>query len=156
MFELSRRYISVAALFAIGCLAACANESSVPATTISAIAAPSPNAIGVTPSVGPDFAQNLDPNSNPQPTELAVTSALGESVRPSPTPTFPPFRRSTAFVPLDDPRFVPAEGWTELSDSSFVLGLDRNDERRAYPLQMMAYHHIVNDTVGGDPTLITY
>ena len=39
---------------------------------------------------------------------------------------------------------------------SYVLGLDWNGERRAYPLDMMWYHHIVNDVIGGDPVLVTY
>jgi hypothetical protein len=29
-------------------------------------------------------------------------------------------------------------------------------ESRAYPVRMMAYHHIVNDVVGGVPIVATY
>ena len=75
---------------------------------------------------------------------------------PTPTPTFPPFSRTTGFVPLTNPRFVNAADRTDLSNDAYVLGLDWNGEQRAYPLSMMAYHHIVNDTVAGDPALVTF
>lgn len=37
-----------------------------------------------------------------------------------------------------------------------VLGVYENGEARAYPLQLIGYHHQVRDTVGGKPVMITY
>ena len=37
-----------------------------------------------------------------------------------------------------------------------VLGAVQNGDARAYPAFMMAYHHIVNDVLGGFPYLVTY
>jgi len=37
-----------------------------------------------------------------------------------------------------------------------VLGIERNGEARAYPIQFLGYHHQVLDTVGGTPVMVTY
>jgi len=37
-----------------------------------------------------------------------------------------------------------------------VVGVVRNGEARAYPVQFIGYHHQVQDTVGGEPVLITF
>lgn len=37
-----------------------------------------------------------------------------------------------------------------------VIGVEVNDEATCYPVQVIAYHHKVQDTVGGIPLLITY
>ena len=60
------------------------------------------------------------------------------------------------FVPLDDPDFVSATEVTYLDADEYVLGIVMNGEARAYPVRMAAYHHIINDSVGGDPLLVTY
>ena len=43
-----------------------------------------------------------------------------------------------------------------LKDSTMVVGVEFNGEMKAYPLQFIAYHHQVQDTVGGKPLMITY
>jgi hypothetical protein len=58
---------------------------------------------------------------------------------------------------IDRPRFVtPAEakGWLDPREPVIVLEL--NKETRAYPLQIMMFHEIVNDTVGGQPVTVTF
>lgn len=40
--------------------------------------------------------------------------------------------------------------------NKLVLGIVRHDEARAYPIQLIGYHHQVRDTVGGEPVMITY
>ncbi|MBO0929510.1 DUF3179 domain-containing (seleno)protein [Fibrella aquatilis] len=50
-------------------------------------------------------------------------------------------------VPLDQ-NTIPA--------NKLVLGVVEGTEARAYPLQLVGYHHQVRDTVGGKPILITY
>ncbi len=58
--------------------------------------------------------------------------------------------------PIDDPEFepVPEVGW--LDGDEPVLSLTVGGETRAYPLQVMTWHEIVNDTVGDVPVAVTY
>ncbi len=89
-------------------------------------------------------------------TPTAVPPPTATPFPPTPTPV-PPIPRTLEFVPLDNPVFVSAASApSRVRDESFVLGLDWNGEARAYPLDMMWWHHIVNDTIGGDPVLVTY
>lgn len=37
-----------------------------------------------------------------------------------------------------------------------VLGVNRNGESKAYPIEIIGYHHQVRDTVGGEPIMVTY
>ncbi len=37
-----------------------------------------------------------------------------------------------------------------------VVGIERNGEARAYPLQYIGYHHQVRDSIGGEPILVSY
>ena len=59
------------------------------------------------------------------------------------------------FVPLDDPLFL-AIDQSEFADDELVLGVEWAGEARAYPVRMLRYHHIINDSVDGSPFLITY
>jgi len=40
--------------------------------------------------------------------------------------------------------------------NKLVIGLTINEESRAYPVQVIGYHHQVRDTVGNTPVMITY
>ncbi len=58
---------------------------------------------------------------------------------------------------IDDPQFEPAKE----HDDSFagnepVVSINVNGDARAYPLQILTWHEIVNDVVGGKPLAITY
>ncbi len=58
---------------------------------------------------------------------------------------------------IDRPAFVapaPAARW--LTPKEPVLALEINGDVRAYPLQILMWHEIVNDTVGGKPVVVTY
>jgi len=58
---------------------------------------------------------------------------------------------------IDDPAFVPvanADEW--LGDAEPVVYLAQNGEIHAYPVQILIWHEIVNDTVGGIPVAVTY
>jgi hypothetical protein len=57
---------------------------------------------------------------------------------------------------IDKPKFVPLADVTGLSDTEPVIGLEINGDARAYPLQILIWHEIVNDTVGGTPVTVTY
>jgi hypothetical protein len=66
------------------------------------------------------------------------------------------YQRDSLFVPLDNPDFIAADEAGFLDAADLVLGLTIAGESRAYPTSMMTYHHIVNDTIGGRPILITF
>jgi hypothetical protein len=59
---------------------------------------------------------------------------------------------------IDNPKFVSVQeaGNNFLADSDLVLGLNINGDIRAYPLQILVWHEIVNDKVGGVPVAVTY
>ena len=49
-----------------------------------------------------------------------------------------------------------SEGDTFIADNELVLAFHYLGEKRVYPLQIMVWHEIANDVVGGEPVLITY
>ncbi len=57
---------------------------------------------------------------------------------------------------VDQPRFLaPAEVRT-LADQEPVIALELDGDARAYPLEVLIWHEIVNDTVAGVPVAVTY
>ncbi len=58
--------------------------------------------------------------------------------------------------PIDRPAFKPVSEITKLADTEPVIGLEINGEARAYPLQIMTWHEIVNDQFGDLPVAVTY
>ena len=60
------------------------------------------------------------------------------------------------FLPATDPRTVPASRahWLEPDDEVFGVVVDGH--ARAYPIPMIAYHHVVNDVIRGIPIAVTY
>jgi hypothetical protein len=62
----------------------------------------------------------------------------------------------TMFSPLGGSRFAPvaAADWVEGGDP--VLAVTQGGEAAAYPIRQVAYHHIVQDVVGGVPVAATY
>ena len=59
------------------------------------------------------------------------------------------------FHPVDAPKFE-AESSSKLDAKEMVLAVRYGDDARAYPISQMAYHHILNDVVGGVPIAVTY
>ncbi len=58
---------------------------------------------------------------------------------------------------IDNPKFetvAQANGW--LDDREPVQVVEIAGDARAYPQQILIWHEIVNDTVGGEPVTITY
>ena len=56
-----------------------------------------------------------------------------------------------------DPQFVSgAEAAEQMLDSERVLGVSINGDHRAYPLNQLSRHEIVNDEVGGVPVAVTW
>ena len=57
---------------------------------------------------------------------------------------------------IDRPEFVPVSEMDDLDDVEPVMGLEINGDARAYPLRVLMWHEIVNDTVGDLPVTVTY
>jgi len=58
--------------------------------------------------------------------------------------------------PIDEPRFLPVTDVDFLADNEPVLALDIDGDARAYPVQIMTWHEIVNDTLGDVPVAVSY
>jgi hypothetical protein len=57
---------------------------------------------------------------------------------------------------IDDPRFVPVAAITDMAPTAPIISLVLGTEARAYPLSVMMWHEIVNDTIGGVPVAVTF
>jgi hypothetical protein len=44
----------------------------------------------------------------------------------------------------------------QVDEAAVIVGVERNGEARAYPIRFLVYHHQVQDTLGGEPLLVTY
>lgn len=60
------------------------------------------------------------------------------------------------FRPHASIAFSPASQATYVGDTDMVLAVKNNGEAVAYPVRLMAYHHLVQDVVGGTPIVATY
>ena len=59
--------------------------------------------------------------------------------------------------PIDEPAFVaPAEADAWLGDREPVIAVSHGEAAKAYPLQILIWHEIVNDTVGDEPLTVTF
>jgi len=58
--------------------------------------------------------------------------------------------------PIDEPRFVGVEQADFLDDREPVLVVEQDGRARAYPLQILVWHEIVNDDFAGTPLAVTY
>jgi len=59
--------------------------------------------------------------------------------------------------PVDEPAFESIEdarGW--LPGTAPVIALEVEGQARAYPLAILVWHEIVNDTLGGEPVVVTF
>ena len=61
-----------------------------------------------------------------------------------------------ALPSLDEPPFVRARSVWFLQDREPVIALEIDGDARAYPLQILMWHEIANDVVGGVPVAVTY
>ncbi|MES2680591.1 MAG: DUF3179 domain-containing (seleno)protein [Bacteroidota bacterium] len=44
----------------------------------------------------------------------------------------------------------------QLPGERLVIGIEHNGEAKAYPVEFIAYHHQVRDSIGGKPVMVTY
>ena len=59
------------------------------------------------------------------------------------------------FHPVDSAKFEP-ESTSKLGTDEMILAVRYGADARAYPIRAMAYHHVLNDIVGGVPIAVTY
>ena len=131
------RILVTAAIFALAAAVGCAQGGATLATVM-----PDP----VTPTTAPSAVPTI------------VATPLGDSPAPAASQTRPRRapRPGPGFVPLDDPSFLTIGEAGYLGGEELVLGVEWAGESRAYPVRMLRYHHVINDTVGGRPLLVTY
>jgi hypothetical protein len=60
------------------------------------------------------------------------------------------------FNPLPDPAYAKAADVKFINDDDRVLSVTLGNESVAYPIRLMGYHHVVQDTVGDTPIVATY
>jgi Protein of unknown function (DUF3179) len=60
------------------------------------------------------------------------------------------------FNPLANPIYAKTSEAGFVDDSDIVMAVELNQEAAAYPIRLMAYHHLVQDVVGGTPIVATY
>lgn len=60
------------------------------------------------------------------------------------------------FNPLPHPAYAKSVAATFVKDDDRVMAVSLGGEAVAYPIRIMAYHHVVGDTVGGTPIVATY
>src|SRR5260370_34582677 len=65
----------------------------------------------------------------------------------------PQGRLPMAIVPLRDPHFVPAEKADFLKSEDRVVGVSENGFSKAYEPGVLAFHHVIQDTLGKAPII---
>jgi hypothetical protein len=60
------------------------------------------------------------------------------------------------FHPLPNADYARAAEAGFVTDGDMVMAIEINGDAVAYPVREMAYHHVVNDVVGGKPITATY
>lgn len=74
----------------------------------------------------------------------------------SSTPGAPTRKEARAYgLPLNNPDMVPAAEATHMRPDDPVYGVFYNGQTRAYPRWLLIAFHVVNDTVNGEPLLVT-
>ena len=59
--------------------------------------------------------------------------------------------------PIDDPKFTTPDLANEwLDELEPVISFENNGEAKAYPLQILMWHEVANDMVGGLPVVVTF
>jgi Protein of unknown function (DUF3179) len=60
------------------------------------------------------------------------------------------------FNPFPNADYARAAEAGFVPDTDMVMAVEINGEAVAYPVRQMAYHHVINDVVGGKPITATY
>lgn len=110
---------------------------------------PSEPAVSATQTVEPDSPAVDEPQTAGPPATPTPLVPLDEIISGGPPPDGIP--------PIDAPKFVTIESASEwLSDKEPVIAVELNGVAKAYPLQIMTWHEIVNDEFAGKPVTVTF
>jgi hypothetical protein len=60
------------------------------------------------------------------------------------------------FAPLHNATYAQAADASFVDGDDMVLAVRVGEDAVAYPVRLLAYHHIVHDVVGGVPLVVTY
>lgn len=136
-------------------LSACAQATSVPdpiqipSSTTIPTDRPPPSEASVTPSLSPD---------EPPPARAEAEFKTDFSKHSVPYSEILSGGPPKDVIPaLKDPKFVSvpeADAW--LKPLEPVILVQAGDEAKAYPIQILIWHEIANDTVGGEPLVVTF
>jgi hypothetical protein len=58
--------------------------------------------------------------------------------------------------PIETPKFLRVPDVGFLEDTEAVLAIEVDGDARAYPIQIMMWHELVNDTIGGIPITVSF
>ena len=59
------------------------------------------------------------------------------------------------FHPIAGAQFL-GQSASKLDSKEMIMAVRLGGDARAYPISQMAYHHVLNDVVGGVPIAVTY
>lgn len=99
---------------------------------------------GMAMAAGPDYWQREWPD-----TDFSRTEIDFDEIRSGGPP-------KDGIPAIDDPEFQSALEVTHLSETEPVIGVIIDGEAKAYPLQVLMWHEIVNDTLAGVPITVTF
>ena len=60
------------------------------------------------------------------------------------------------FNPIHDPSYAGVSEADFIDNTDYVIAVEMNGDAAAYPIRQLAYHHVVHDSVGGVPIVVTY
>jgi len=143
---------TVLALVVAGCSVETAEEAKLPEPSASP-----PQNMPTEPAVGEQVG-----DSPVEDVPSGLAAARGGLVEGLPEPLVPLIELRSGgpppdgIPPIDDPKFLPVADVDFLADNEPVMAVEIDGEARAYPVQILIWHEIVNDTVGGVPVAVTY
>lgn len=134
---------------AVVAVAACTGAPTPPTPTEPAAPSSPPPSAGPTATASPDLSKLRVSTLNWK-TDFSKTNIdLSEIISGGPP--------KDGIPAINEPHFesiAAARAW--LADQSPVIALELNGDARAYPLAILIWHEIVNDTVGGVPVVVTF
>lgn len=110
-----------------------------------------------TSTTGTSASRDLgDPDADPGQRILEAAGGVGPEPLVDPTQIQSGGPPPDGIPPIDDPRFLNATEVSWLAPKEPVIVVAIEGHARAYPLQIMTWHEIVNDTVAGTPVTVTF
>ncbi len=66
------------------------------------------------------------------------------------------YQADEMFLPIRRQQFMTATDNKAVQGKQLVIGVERNGESKAYPVEVIGYHHQIRDSIGGEPVMVTY